>query len=185
MTAALTLTACGASLSTGQPGRDSASAADAAEEKTKFKLGESSPAQESQMQASAGATFTVKPTRVVLGTKADIDRSGLDLDREDGPRVPVYVWSTFTHKTGPAMALGDMDDDLAVKTDTGERTRALIDLLGQAKWPHCPPFDPDKELAAGQSESICSVFLVPQGQKAAAVELSQGFYAEPLEWSVD
>ncbi|WP_331731915.1 hypothetical protein OG613_49215 (plasmid) [Streptomyces sp. NBC_00015] len=57
-------------------------------------------------------------------------------------------------------------------------------LLGQAKWPDCPPFDTDKKLSAGQSEQICTAFLIPAGQKAAAVELTQGFYKEPLEWPV-
>ena len=42
----------------------------------------------------------------------------------------------------------------------------------------------DKKLAAGQSQSICTAFLFAQGQKAAAVELSQGYYKQPLEWPV-
>jgi hypothetical protein len=135
------------------------------------------------MQASAGATYTVTPTKVVMGTEDDLDRSGLQQDTEDGPQVPVYVWSTIAHKSGKPMPLGDMDDDLVVKTDTGERTRALIMLLGQATWPNCPPFDPDTRLTAGQSQDICTVYLVPEGQKAAAVQLTQGFYKDPLEWA--
>ncbi|MGW0844274.1 hypothetical protein ACWD26_29870 [Streptomyces sp. NPDC002787] len=186
VTTAFALTACGAGSDTGaaDTAASSASTTSAAKEKTTFRLGEASPAQESQMQNSAGATYTVTPTRVATGTKADMDNSGLEQDKKDGPKVPVYVWSTLTHKSGKAMALGDMDDDLVVKTDAGQRTRALIVLLGQAKWPDCPAFDPDKKLAPGQSERICTAFLIPQGQKAAAVELTQGFYKEPLVWPV-
>ncbi|MFE9882553.1 hypothetical protein [Streptomyces sp. NPDC005784] len=136
------------------------------------------------MQDSAGATYTVTPTRVVTGTTADVDHSGLERDADDGSQIPVYVWSTLTHKSGTAMRLGDMDDDLVVRTSGGQRTRALIVLLGQAKWPDCPPFDSDRKLAAGQSQQICSAFLIPAGQKAAAVELTQGYYKEPLEWPV-
>ena len=77
-----------------------------------------------------------------------------------------------------------MDDDLVIKTSSGQRTRALIVLLGQAKWPNCPSFDSDKKLAAGQSEQICTAFLIPKGQRASAVELTQGYYKEPLEWPV-
>ncbi|MER5572407.1 hypothetical protein [Streptomyces massasporeus] len=185
-TTALTLTACGAGSDTGaaDAGKNSASATSAAKEKTTFRLGEASPVQESQMQSSRGATYAVTPTKVVTGTKADMDNSGLKQEKEDGPQVPVYVWSTLTHKGGKPMALGDMDDDLVVKTNAGQRTRALIVLLGQAKWPNCPAFDSDKKLAAGQSESICTAFLIPQGQKAAAVELTQGYYKQPLEWPV-
>lgn len=182
ITTAITLTACGASSDTGAS-RDHKSSAPTKQSST-FRLGDASPVQESQMQNSRGATYTVTPTKVVTGTKADFENSGLEQDKEDGPQVPVYVWSTLTHKSGKPMALGDMDDDAVVRTDAGQRTRALIVLLGQAKWPNCPAFDSDKKLVAGQSQRICSAFLIPQGQKAAAVELTQGFYKKPLEWAV-
>jgi hypothetical protein len=163
--------------------RPSAASSTAQDQRT-YRLGQASPVQESSTQDSAGATYTLTPTKVVTGTAADVDNSGLQKDAEDGPQVPVYVWSTLTHKSGKAMRLGDMDDDLVVKTSGGQRTRALIVLLGQAKWPDCPPFDSDKKLAAGQSEQICTAFLIPAGQKAAAVELTQGYYKDPLEWPV-
>lgn len=174
---------------TGCNGTDAAkghpsSAASTAQKQTSYRLGQSSAVQESTMQDSAGATYTVTPTKVVTGTAADMNNSGLEKDATDGPQVPVYVWSTLTHKSGKAMRLGDMDDDLIVKTSGGQRTRALIVLLGQAKWPNCPPFDSDKKLAAGQSEQICSAFLIPAGQKATAVQLFQGYYQDPLEWPV-
>ncbi|MCX5173779.1 MULTISPECIES: hypothetical protein [Streptomyces] len=160
------------------------SASSTAQEQTTFRLGQASPVQESTMQDSAGATYRVTPTKVVTGTEADIDNSGLEKDAKDGPQVPVFVWSTLTHESGKAMRVGDMDDDLVIKTSSGQRTRALIVLLGQAKWPNCPSFDSDKKLAAGQSEQICTAFLIPKGQRASAVELTQGYYKEPLEWPV-
>ncbi|MFI8850685.1 hypothetical protein [Streptomyces sp. 891-h] len=152
--------------------------------KKSFALGEASPVQTSDQQKSKGAKYTVTPTKVQTGTKADMDNSGLKKDKDDGPQVPVYVWSTLTHKSGKAMELGDMDDDLIVKTDKGKRTRALIVLMGAAKWPNCPAPDTSKQLNPGDSEKICTAFLIPEGQKAAAVELSQGFYKDPLEWPV-
>ncbi|MFF7953630.1 hypothetical protein [Streptomyces griseorubiginosus] len=160
------------------------SAASTAQKQTAYRLGQASAVQTSTMQDSAGATYTVTPTKVVLGTAADMNNSGLEKDATDRLQVPVYVWSTLTHKSGKAMRLGDMDDDLIVKASGGQRTRALIVLLGQATWPNCPPFDSDKKLAAGQSEQICSAFLIPAGQKATAVQLFQGYYQDPLEWPV-
>ncbi|MFF8284478.1 hypothetical protein ACF1DY_04520 [Streptomyces albus] len=154
------------------------------EDKTSYRLGEASPVQKSDEAKSKGATFTVTPTKVQTGTKADMDNSGLEKDKDDKPKIPVYVWSTLTHKSGKPMEIGDMDDDLVVKTDKGTRTRALIVLLGEAKWPNCPAPDTSKELNPGQSEKICTAFLVPEGEKAAAVELSRGFYKKPLEWPV-
>ncbi|MFD9220171.1 hypothetical protein ACFWDI_09170 [Streptomyces sp. NPDC060064] len=184
----LALTGCNDSGSSksraGSGSHASDSGSDASDGKKTFRLGEASPEEESDMQKSSGAKYTVTPTKVQTGTKADMDNSGLKKDSKDGPQIPVYVWSTLTHKSGKAMEIGDMDDDLVVKTVNGRRTRALIVLMGEAKWPNCPAPDTDKKLSAGQSEKICSAFLIPEGQKATAVELTQGFYKEPLEWPV-
>ncbi|MEU8823680.1 hypothetical protein [Streptomyces sp. NPDC048636] len=163
--------------------RDSGSSSREKKQQT-FRLGEASPPQKSDMKASSGATFTVTPTKVVTGTKDEMDNSGLKKDKKDGPQIPVHVWSTLTHKSGKAMEVGDMDADLVVRTASGQRTRALIVLMGEAKWKDCAAPDTGKKLAAGQSEKICTTFLIPEGQKAAAVELTQGFYNDPLEWPV-
>ncbi|MCX5341304.1 hypothetical protein [Streptomyces atratus] len=178
---AVVLTGCNDSDS-GKGGHSSSSSS--SEDKTTYRLGEASPPQESTMQKSKGSKFTVTPTKVQTGTKADMDNSGLEKDKDEAPKVPVYVWSTLTHKSGKPMEVGDMDDDLVVKTDKGERTKALIVIMGDAKWPNCPAPDTGKKVSPGQSEKICTAFLVPEGQKAAAVELSQGFYNDPLEWPV-
>ncbi|MGW1894429.1 hypothetical protein ACWCP6_29935 [Streptomyces sp. NPDC002004] len=162
----------------------SRSGSSASDGRKTFRLGESSPEQVSTEQRSKGAKYTVTPTKVETGTKADMDHSGLEKDKNESPKIPVYVWSTLTHKSGKAMTVGDMDDDLVVKTDKGQRTRALIVLMGEAKWPNCPASDSSKKLTPGQSEKICTAFLIPEGQKAAAVDLMQGFYKEPLEWPV-
>jgi hypothetical protein len=165
---------------TGGSDKGTADSADA--ERTTYKLGEASPPQESTMVASKGSTFTVTPTEVRTGTKADMDNSGLKQD--DGPEIPVYVSVTLTHKSGKAMAVGDMDDDLVLRASNGQRTRALLVILGQATWPDCPAVDTEKQLSAGESADLCVAFLVAEGVKPAAVELTQGFYKEPLEWPV-
>ncbi|MFR0367527.1 hypothetical protein [Streptomyces sp. MCC20] len=181
VTLAVTLTGCNNSESVKNQGGSETQSADS---KSVYRLGEASPPQESTMQKSKGATFTVTPTKVQTGTKAEVDGSGLQLDKSDGPQVPVYVWATLTHKSGAAMTVGDMDDDLVVATDKGQRTKALIVLMGQAKWPNCPASDTEKQLSGGQSAKICNVFLVPEGQKASTVELTQGYYNDPLKWQV-
>lgn len=186
---ALALTGCNDSGSSsgksrGSSGSHASGSGTSDDDKQTFRLGEASPEQESDMKASSGAKYTVTPTKVQTGTKADMDNSGLEEDKEDGPQIPVYVWSTLTHKSGKTMEVGDMDDDLVIRTDKGQRTRALLVLMGEAKWPNCPATDSQKKLNAGQSEKICTAFLIPAGQKAAAVELTRGFYKEPLEWPV-
>ncbi|MFD9604719.1 hypothetical protein [Streptomyces sp. NPDC059970] len=155
------------------------------QEETALRLGQASPEQESMMKATSGSKYTVTPTKVITGTAADIKKSGLDTDELPGPRVPVYVWTTLTHKSGKALRIGDMDDDLVIRTDTGDRIKALLVLLGDATWPNCPTPDTDKVVGAGKTAEICTAFLITRGEKAAAVELTQGFYADPVEWPVN
>ncbi len=184
---ALALTGCndlGSGKNRGGSGSQASGSGTNADEKKTFRLGEEGPEQESDMQKSSGAKYTVTPTEVRTGTKADMDNSGLRKDKEDGPQIPVYVWSTLTHKSGPAMEVGDMDDDLVIRADSGLRTRALLVMLGAAKWPNCPEPDTEKKLSPGQSEKICTAFLIPEGQKPTAVEVTRGFHNEPLEWPV-
>lgn len=173
--------------STGSPSADSSSdsGAEASDGKETFRLGEESPEQESDMKEYDGATFTVTPMKVRNGTAADLANSGLKRDKDDEPQIPIYVWSTLTHKSGKAMQLGHMDNDLVMRTDKGHRTRPLIVLMGSAKWPDCPATDTTKKVEAGQSEKVCTAFLVPEGHKAEAVELTRGFTKKPLEWPVN
>ncbi|MGW3987969.1 hypothetical protein [Streptomyces sp. NPDC004830] len=182
---ALTLTACGSGGDSADgKARPSAGKSESAKARTTFRLGESSPVQESTAEKYKGTKYTLTPTKVETGTEADMAASGLKKDKDDKPQVPVYVWTTLKHVSGKPMASGDMDDDLIVRTDKDKRTRALIVLLGEAKWPDCPA-PQDKTLSPGQSQKICKAFLIPAGQKASAVELFQGFYKEPLEWPVN
>ncbi|WP_308120057.1 hypothetical protein [Streptomyces bambusae] len=183
MTLAVVLTGCNG-MDVGK-GSGSSSPSPGASARTTFKLGEAGPEMESAKQKSADAKYTVAPTRVETGTKADMDGSGLRKDDKDGPRIPVFVWSTLTHKSGSAMEVGDMDDDLVVRTNTGYRTRPLIVFMGSATWPNCPATDDSKQLSAGQSEKVCTAFLIPEGQTAAAVEVTRGFHAKPLEWPLN
>ncbi|MEW2576872.1 hypothetical protein [Streptomyces syringium] len=101
--------------------------------KKTFQLGEAGPEQDSAKTASVGAKYTVTPTKVQTGTKADMDSSGLEKDERNGPHTPVYVWSTLTHWSGNAMKVGDMDSNLALRTAQDQRTRALIVWMGVAR----------------------------------------------------
>ncbi|MEU8590219.1 hypothetical protein AB0C59_24940 [Streptomyces sp. NPDC048664] len=74
-----------------------------------------------------------------------------------------------------------MDDDLVVRTKGGQRTRAPIVMTGSATWPACPDQDTGKVVAKGTSEKVCPAFVIPAGQKPAAVEVMRGFYKKPLE----
>lgn len=180
---ALTVTLAGCEDSFSNEGKGGPSAGSSEEKKT-FRLGEPSSPQESPKTDSKGATFTVTPTRVETGTKADMDKSGLDLGQLPGPKIPVYVWSTLTHTGGKPMRIGDMNGDLVIRTDRGDRSQALFVLMGEAAWPNCPEPDSEKRVSKGEAEEICTAFLIPRDEEAEAVELGQGFHSEPLEWPV-
>ncbi|WP_326689302.1 hypothetical protein OIE63_20475 [Streptomyces sp. NBC_01795] len=177
------LTGCNGSGKSGEKGGDKSGSSSSSEDKTTFKLGEASPTQTND-GAKAKGKWTVTPTKVETGTVEDMENSGLEKDKKDGPQVPVFVSSTLKHQSGDPMEIGDMNDDLIVKTDKDKRTRELIVLMGDAKWKNCPTTDTEKKLKPGDQEKICGVFLVPEGQKPAAVELSRGFNSPPLEWPV-
>ncbi|MGW2748106.1 hypothetical protein [Streptomyces sp. NPDC001450] len=146
--------------------------------RTTFSLGETSPVQDSDMKTSDGAKYTVTVTQVQTGTKADMDNSGLEQDSTDRPTVPVYVWTTLAHKSGPPMRVGDMTKNLLIN-----HTMSLM-VIGEPKWPNCPLFDPDTKLRAGQLKKVCQVFLIPAGEQPASVQLFQGFSRDPLRWMV-
>jgi hypothetical protein len=183
VTLAAVLTGCNG-LGSGKANGAAASAS-AAADKTVFRLGEASPEQESQKQKSADAKYTVTPLEVHTGTEADMENSGLKKDDKDGPQIPVFVWSTLTHKSGTPMEIGDMDGDIMIRTESGLRTRALLVMMGSAKWPNCPETKSDKVLGPGQSEKICTAFLIPARAKPAAVEVFQGFQKSPAEWPLN
>jgi hypothetical protein len=179
------VTGCSGSGKSGKKSSDKSGSSSNSEGKTTFKLGEASPTQTNDgAKSSAKAKWTVTPTKVETGTAEDIKNSGLEKDKDDGPQVPVFVSSTLKHQSGAPMKIVDMKEDLVVKTDKGKRTRELIVLMGDAKWKNCPNVDTEKKLNPGDQEKICGAFLVPEGQKAAAVELSRGFNSPPLEWPV-
>lgn len=181
VTAVAVLAGCNG-LGAGKGAGPSSAPAGAAGVKKTYRLGEAGPLHESPKVSSRDARFTVTPLEVRTGTEADMQNSGLKKDDKDGPQIPVFVWSTLTHKSGTPMELGDMDGDIMVRTDSGLRTRALIVMMGTAKWADCPPVESSKVLGPGQSEKVCTAFLIPAGQKPAAVELFRGFNAEPAQW---
>lgn len=154
------------------------------EQQTSFRLGEASPPQEHERSnEGATTTYTITPTQVETGTKADLQNSGLDLDDLKGPRIPIFVRSTLTVTDGDPLQIRLMTGDLAIRTTHGERTKALLVWWGEATWPNCPEHNAEKKVAKGKPEEICTTFLVTPDSKPEAVELGQGWYNGPLEWS--
>ncbi|MFD3970362.1 hypothetical protein [Streptomyces cyaneofuscatus] len=153
------------------------------EQQTSFRLGEASPPQEHESsQEGKTTTYTVTPTRVETGTKADMKNSGLDLDDLEGPRIPIFVRSTLTVTDGDPLRIRVMTGDLAIRTTQGDRTKALLVYWGEATWPNCPEHNAEKKVAKGKPQEICTPFLVTPFSEPEAVELGQGWYKDPLEW---
>ncbi|MFD4238822.1 hypothetical protein [Streptomyces sp. NPDC058542] len=132
--------------------------------------------------ARPGDTYTVTPTRVETGTVADMAASGLDQDDLSGRKIPVYVWTTLTNHGDKPMRVREMAGDLVIRTEQGDRTKALLVMFGEAQWPNCPEPEPEKKVNQGEPEKICTTFLITREEKPAALELTQGWHSDPLEW---
>ncbi|WP_371621597.1 hypothetical protein OG245_00825 [Streptomyces sp. NBC_01116] len=78
-------------------------------------------------------------------------------------------------------AIRQMVGDLDLRTEQGDRTKALLVMVGEANCPEPEP-EPEKEVSRGQSEKICTTFLITRDDEPAAVELIQGWHSDLPEW---
>lgn len=72
-----------------------------------------------------------------------------------------------------------MVGDLDLRTELGDRTKALLVVMGEANRPEP---EPEKEVSQGQSEKTCTTFLITRDHEPVAVELIQGWHSDALEW---
>lgn len=150
-----------------------------------LRMGQPSATQPPDGMRNAGE-WTVTPQKAVTGTPEDMANSGLTRNKagKDEPKVPVFVWSTLHHTKGGALKVRTMKRGLLVRTDEETRTKELQVLVGNAKWRgDCPPVVDDMELKSGQQVKICTVYLIPEGEKAEAVEID-GYSGPDQIWPV-
>ncbi|MGP3988810.1 hypothetical protein [Streptomyces sp. 3N207] len=100
----------------------------------------------------------------------------------------VPVFAGLDERTTGCVGRGETEDSAVralservrglVKMDRGKRTNALILFTGEAKRPNCAAADTSKKVKAGDSEKICSAFLV-RGSGGRRRRAEPGFTSEP------
>ncbi|MEU6673918.1 hypothetical protein [Streptomyces sp. NPDC046925] len=181
---ACTLTACYPS--TGDSAKDAAPSASQAPKK--LRLGQPGPEQEiSSYKKSAKFVFT--PTKVVEGKPEDLD----ELDEPDkyaGKKV-VWVYVNARHTGGDALKEPPpVMSDVNVETASGPGTKFILIGALSSTPKDCHLLNGVKELGTedvwkkGEERDVCDPYLVPEGAKVDKVTYSQGYYKEPLRWSV-
>ncbi|MGW5733316.1 MULTISPECIES: hypothetical protein [Streptomyces] len=179
-----TLTACYPS--TGDSAKDATPTASQAPKK--LRLGQPGPEQEiSSYKKNAKFVFT--PTKVVEGKPDDLDE--LDEPKKYAGKKVVWVYVNARHVGGDTLKPPPpMMSDVNVETAAGPGTKFILigALSGTPK--DCKLLNGVKELGTedvwkkGEERTVCDPYLVPEGATVDKVTYSQGFYNEPLKWTV-
>jgi hypothetical protein len=129
--------------------------------------------------------FRVAVRKVVLGKAADLAEGTSDPKKFRG-QVPAWVYIDFEHVGGEAPATVSTAGDWGVTVRGGERGRPLIMMLGDlpATPADCKGASSYEPFTAGQKDTVCQVFVVPEGKTVDKVQLSRGFHSEPTTWTV-
>ncbi|MEV2256961.1 hypothetical protein AB0I94_41565 [Streptomyces sp. NPDC050147] len=154
----------------------------------KLRLGQPSPEQEiSSFKKTAQFVFT--PTKVVEGKPEDLD----ELDEPDkyaGQKV-VWVYVNARHVGGDALKEPPMVmSDVNVETAAGPGTKFILLGALSSTPKDCNLLNGVKEIGGedvwkkGEERKVCDPYLVPEGTTVNKVTYSQGYYKEPLKWSV-
>ncbi|MEV0116858.1 hypothetical protein AB0H77_27050 [Streptomyces sp. NPDC050844] len=152
-----------------------------------LKLGQPSSPQEITKYKKTGK-FVITPTKVVEGKPKDLD----ELDEPDkyaGKKV-VWVYVHAKHVGGDAVKEAMVMSDVGVETDTGPGTKFILIGALSSTPKDCGLFNGVKELGTedvwkkGEERDVCDPYLVPAEAEVDKVTYSQGFYTEPLKWSV-
>ncbi|MEU5959394.1 hypothetical protein [Streptomyces sp. NPDC047525] len=181
---ACTLTACYPSTS----GSSKDATSTAPEAPKKLRLGQPSPEQEiSSFKKTAQFVFT--PTKVVEGKPEDLD----ELDEPDkyaGKKV-VWVYVNARHAGGDTLKEPPpVMSDVNVETAAGPGTKFILIGALSSTPKDCNLLNGVKELGTqdvwkkGEERNVCDPYLVPEGSTVDQVTYSQGYYKEPLKWSV-
>jgi hypothetical protein len=112
----------------------------------------------------------------VAGNRGDL--TGFQLDAQSRQGTPTYVSFELTNLAGHPLDTSGFAGRFVVTNGAGERA-LLVNLIGD--FPKCEGYPPDS-LPPGASAKGCSVFMLPQGQKVAAVSLFSGPDYAKLTW---
>ncbi|MFJ2774879.1 hypothetical protein [Streptomyces sp. NPDC087300] len=152
-----------------------------------LRLGQPGPTQEITSYKTTGK-FALTPTKVVEGTPKDLEE--LDDPKKYAGQKVVWVYVHAKHVGGDAVKEPTVMSDFGVETAAGPGTRFVLIGVLSSTPKDCNLFDGAKELGTDdiwkkrEERTVCEPYLVPAKTKVTKVTYHQGFYGEPLKWSV-
>ncbi|MGW6318074.1 hypothetical protein [Streptomyces sp. NPDC055099] len=160
----------------------------ASEAPKKLRIGQPGPEQEITSYKKT-AKFVFTPMKVVEGKPEDLD----ELDEPDkyaGKKV-VWVYVNARHVGGATLKKPpQVMSDVNVETASGPGTKFILIGALSSTPKDCNLLNGVKELGTedvwkkGEKRTVCEPYLVPEGDEVDKVTYSQGYYKEPLKWSV-
>ena len=132
-------------------------------------LGEEVVVEHTQSGGGAGAPKTMLGITVLAvrkGTQDELKQGGFTLDPEEQERTPYYVDARYANKG--SQAVKDVPDVSLEDEDGNLITGTVIISLGGPPFAKCPKND-DDDLAPGESQESCTLFLVPEGKEPSKV----------------
>ncbi|MES4902440.1 MULTISPECIES: hypothetical protein [unclassified Streptomyces] len=125
-------------------------------------------------------TLKVAAESVVKGSRADLPKASLQ--GADRKLQPYYVTMTFTNIGDASIHYPFLNTPTSLEDSAGASQEVLISEDDGVK--RCPGEDPD-DFGAGDTATLCKVFLLPKGATPATVTYATGDGTErPATWKV-
>lgn len=150
-------------------------------------LGQPSPQQEITSYNKTGK-FTITPTKVVEGKPGDLKE--LDDSKYVGQKI-AWIYVRAKQVGGAAVKRPEPMSNIGAETTDGSPATSFILIGDLSTMPtDCKRFDAVKNIESediwkkGEERTVCEPYLIPANSKIKYVTYSQGFYDQPLRWSV-
>ncbi|MGW7641713.1 hypothetical protein [Streptomyces decoyicus] len=147
-------------------------------------LGQPSPPQE----VTKNGKFTIAPTKVVEGKPDDLKE--LHDGKFDGQKI-VWIYVRAKNVGGTVVKDPATMKDVGAETTLGSPATSFILIADLSTMPKdCKRFDAAENLESadiwkkGEERTVCEPYLIPANTKVNYVTYAQGYYDEPLKWSV-
>ncbi|MDT0545651.1 MULTISPECIES: hypothetical protein [Streptomyces] len=138
-------------------------------------LGETTPI--TYKRSDKTGVLNIAAKSVVKGSQSDLDK--VALNAEERKLQPYYVTVSFKNIGKDAIEYPFLNTPTHLRDSRGEEGKSLLTLGGDVA--KCPGEDPD-DFKAGDTATLCKVFLLPSGETPSVVSYTGDFDKEPVFW---
>lgn len=192
---AVTLTGCNSDSGGGKSGRKSSSShsdsdSDSGDKKDAqagsrnsgpLRLGQTAPGLHTYDMSDGKAKLQIAAQKVNVGKNTDLTDAGLRASDVKG-MYPVFVHVKYTVKEAKGLDDPGFNRKMAVMGTGKTPAKRLMAIGGDPIKGGCPE-DQEFEWKVGDSNTMCSTFLMPEGKKPVQVAWA-GDMRNPLIWNV-